>query len=711
MNRLLPPIAAILATILLTVAAPQAPPRQTSFETISGTVVASNTNQALPHTRVELVREDYTRRPTGYDKSCKTQPDSELTTGRRFASTDTTGKFTFVNIVPGRYYLSAEREGYLKTEYGQKGWFPIGTVLPIGPQAETLATNPDSIQRELGLLDPNVFPRDNLTGGLGRDSQGLAGGAESAISQGAGGTPKNLLQNLKISMIPSPTIAGRVSQEKGPPLVAAAVQAYAFRYTPLNGRTIKSIRATLTNDEGLYRLFWLDPGRYVVAAGYSTYGLQPWTSGLTFTPNFPPPDSGFPTMFYAVSTTAADAQVVRLNPETEPFADLQLRDRRRLTARVQLVGQSLPPSPTLVFVPLGGDLCAALDYGIKPVKDGAFEIRDVPEGVYVAVAMNGRDFISDLITVKVENGQTNETLLPVVPSSEVWGTVYFADAPAGLVSGNLRVNITRARHELSQVANGKVELLSPTVGQFSIPGMGPGTYYVSMDLPPGFYVDNIAASKPEPNRPDICSLDPAVWSPRYSYLDLHGHLNLTDPFIIPGVIPNAAPCLTITVRFGLPIYGFVFDRLRKPVAGALVVALPKSVWSQTDDAGVTPPDRYLTATTDNTGYFEIHGATSSAYPVKDQSGLVPQEYHVFAFENLDPNLIYAPSFSDSFKNREAFTIRTEERESSISPWARVRRIEQATIVFSSSCPGLMTPTARQYCIFTSIPAEDSSEIQ
>jgi len=562
---------------------------------------------------------------------------------------------------------------------------------------------------------------------LGQSQQGLTGGAASAIPDaatqtfftggrggaipdGAGGMDRNVLLNLKMSMIPAPAISGRVFQEKGGSLAAAAVQAYAFRYTPMNGRTLKSIRTTLTNDEGLYRLFWLNPGRYVVAAGYSTYGLQPWTSGLTFTPNLPSPDSGLPLSFYAVSSTAADAQVVRLNPGTEPFADLQLRDRRRLTASVQLVGQNLSPSPSLVFVPEGGDLCAALDYAIAAGKDGKFEIRDVPEGVYVAGAMNGRDFISDLITVKVENGQTNEALLPVVAPTDIWGTVYLEGVPPGLIPPNLRVNITRARQEMSQVATGKVEPLAPSMGSFSIPGMGPGTYYVSMDLPPGFYVDNIGASKPDLNRPDVCALDPAVWSPRYSYMDLHGHLNLTDPFIIPGVIPNAAPCLTIRVRFGLPIYGFVYNRVGKAVPGAFVVGIPKGVWFKTDDAGVTPPDRYLTATTDSTGYFEMHGATDWAYPVKDQSGQVRQEYHLYAFENIDPNTIYAPDFSDRFRNREAFVIRTEERQSPGSPWT-ARRIQQATSAYSYSCPGMVAVTLRQYCVFTSIPPEDTAEIQ
>jgi hypothetical protein len=741
MHRTIPAVTAILATVLLTLARPQLPPQQQTLETIGGIVVSSNTNQPLPQTRVELTREDYARRATGFEKPCKPQPDAELTTARHFVSTDTNGKFKFDSVVPGRYYLTAEREGYLKAEYGQKGAFSVGTVLTIGPQPVDAPVSPDSVQRELGLLGVggNLQPAASTLpppqGGLGQRQQGLTGGAASAIPEGPPGAPSNLLQDLKLSMIPAPTISGKVFQERGGPLVAAAVQAYAFRYTPLNGRTLKSIRATLTNDEGLYRLFWLDPGRYVIAAGYSSYGLQPWTSGLKFTPNLPNPDTGLPMMFYAVGTNATDAQVVRLNPGSEPLADFRLRERRRFTARIQIVGDSVPQSAALVFVPRGGDLCAALDYGITS-KDGRFEIRDVPEGIYLAGAINGRDFISDLITIKVESGQANETLLPVVPPTQIWGNVYI-DAPPGLEIGPTRVNITRARQELSQVALGKVESLSATVGSFTIPGLGPGTYYVSMDLPPGFYVDNMGASRRDPDNPDQCSANPSMWSPQFSYMDFHGHLNPTEPFTIPGVIPASAECLAIKVRYGRLITGFVFDRLRMPVTGALVVAIPRSVWSKTDDAGVTPPDRYLTATTDSTGYFEIHGATESLSPVKGEldnvsrespagtppgsrgrapqspTGAVPaapQEYHVYVFESLDPNLIYAPDLSDRFRNREPYVLRQEERDTVWSPWM-VRKIERRTIVDPSSCPGQVAPTARQYCLFTSIPAEDTAEIQ
>jgi hypothetical protein len=236
-----------------------------------------------------------------------------------------------------------------------------------------------------------------------------------------------------------------------------------------------------------------------------------------------------------------------------------------------------------------------------------------------------------------------------------------------------------------------------------------------MDLPPGFYVDNISATRRDPNDPEQCAGPP---SPQFSYMDLHGHLNPTEPFAIPSVIPGAAECLAIRVRYGRRIVGFVFDRFRQPVNGALMVAIPKSVWSTSDDAGVTPPDRYLTGTTDSTGYFELHGATEFLYPAKGDVDStfgairegVPQEYHLYAFEDLDPNLIYSPDFTERFRNRETFVIREEERDTPLHPW-RVIKVEQRTFANVDSCPGGTSPLGRQYCIFRSIPPEDTAEIR
>ena len=702
----------------------QTAPQQAPSETIAGTVIRKDTRTPLAYTRVELVRENYARRPTGFEKPCKPRPDAEITDSRRFVTSDSLGRFTFDNIVPGRYYLIAEREGFLRTAYGQRGRFPIGTVLTIGPQPDAvLVASEIDVPREV-LVNTSVVPASTVApprGGLGRDQQGVNAGAPSAFRDGtieqtgirgglgrdatrvtagapsalsdgpATGTPRIQLQDLTVEMVPAPTIVGKVLDERGEPLAAAAVQAYQLRYTPMNGRTLKPVGAALTNDDGGYRMFWLDPGRYIVAASRSTYSLQPWIRELSFTPNLPDADSGYPSTFYPLALTASEAISVPVNPGEQPLVDVRLRDRPRFTIRIRLIGERLPANPTLLFVPVGGDLCAMPDYGVSSVGNGVFEIRDVPAGWYVAAAMNGRDFVSDLITLNAENA--NETLA-VVPPTVVRGNVAFNVVPKEIDIGAIRVNLTRTNQSLRQIATA---VLDPTTQRFSIPGVGPGSYYTSLDLPPGLYVQNVAASKFDPTSPGDCSFDPSLWSPGSRYLDGHGHLDPTNPIRIPQVVPNASECLAIQVNFGVPIVGFVRDRADKNVSGALVVAIPKSAWARSGDGGVTPPDRYVTGATDSAGRFELWGATT----------LEGEEYHLYAFEDIDPNMIYDPGFTERFHSKESFVIRREE-----NPGWRVTQLRNVTAATATDCPGVVVPEQlRQTCILTSVPAEETAGIQ
>jgi hypothetical protein len=660
-----------ILTVTAVIVGLQIAPQQIGTETISGTVTRADTKAPLPNTRIELVREDYKRVPTGHEKVCKPEPDSEISDARRFVTSDANGTFRITNIVPGRYYLLAQREGFLTAAYGQRGRYPLGTVLSIGlPDELSLLPSVSDAPLPLPAISTFSVPVTNIPtpprGGLGRDQQGTQGGAPSAIRDGTleetalrGGLGRDAarigpdtgaptaisenngasdslnLQDLKFFMTPAPTIAGTILHDTGATLAAASVQAYQFRHTPMNGRTLTSMRAALTDDRGYYRLFWLDPGQYVVAAGHSRYGMQPWMD-LHITPNLPDADAGQPVTFYASSITAANAQPVRLAAGAESTVDLRLRDRPRFTVRIRLVGNPLPSSPSLVFVPHGGDLCAAMDYGITSTGNGAFVVRDVPSGIYFAMAMNGRNAISEMITVKVERDSAEDILLPITAPVTVRGNVYIEGLPPG---APLRVNLTRSGQEVRHVST---TVTDPETGRFSIPGVGPGSYFPTVDLPAGLYVRDIVAVKFDPQRPQDCSPPPSA--PNYSYLDSHGHFDIERPLQIPSVIPNAAECLSIFLARGGALRGRVFDRLRRPVAGALVIGIPKSVWAKTDDRGATPPDRYLAGVTDHKGYFQLFAA--------DQV-----EYHLYAFENIDPNLIYDPGFSDRFQNREAFTIR------------------------------------------------------
>jgi len=220
----------------------------------------------------------------------------------------------------------------------------------------------------------------------------------------------------------------------------------------------------------------------------------------------------------------------------------------------------------------------------------------------------------------------------------------FDSIPPGLDVGTIRVNLVRTGQEVRQVATSVVD---PTTGHFLIPGLGPGSYYPVVDLPPGAFAQTVVVSKD-------CRVEQA--SPSYSYQDLHGHLDAQRPLSIPGVIPNAARCLIVHASFGHVLRGYVQGR-DGVLPGALVVAIPKSVWAIQEDRGATPPDRYLTAVTDDRGYFELKGVTQYPTYIANVPASEETEYRLYAFESIDPNAIYDPGFSERFRNRKSFSYR------------------------------------------------------
>src|SRR5688572_4943134 len=513
-----------------------------AFEVVAGTVMQGETQRPLAYVRVELRREEYGKWLSGREKPCNPVPDLEDPTLHQYASTDVNGRFAFQNVPPGRYYLAAEHEGYLRAEYGARPSSPRGVVLEIGEQNDALL--------------------------VGTPLPGVRGGPSSQPSRI--GLPSSLPRDLTLRIYPAATISGRVHNDEGTRVPAAVVQVYQYRYAPLNGRTLKPIRSIFTDDNGEYRLFWLNPGRYMVAAAYSDYILQPWKKELRFTPNLPDADNRYPMVFYPNVEQVSEAQPINLGTTAGPPIDFTLWKRPRFNVELELFGASVPSQATLLFVPEGGDLCSSPDYGMTPGKNGVIEIRDVPAGRYMFMAVNGRDAISEFHTLVVDQHirERVELITPIDIDVQVTSN------PPGADLRGVRVNLTRAGNEVTYMksaernANGKLQFR----------GVAHGTYYVTADSAPGYYVSDVIALGPL----EICLEPPlpveVIRSAKYQYLDTHGHLNREKSLIVPSVMLGDACRLVVTVRSGGRFHGRVLDRRGDLAAGAFVVGYPRGVW-------------------------------------------------------------------------------------------------------------------------------------
>jgi hypothetical protein len=158
--------------------------------TLYGRVVRDDTGAPVPHARIVAAKvggslSDY-----------------------RAVVADATGGFHFIDLAPGRYRIYAEREGYLRGEYGR---YPVSS-------------------------------------------------SGTPVSVAAGQTSAAIV----VTMTPTAAIAGHVDEDGHP---AAHVWVRALKSRFVDGRRTCSVAAyAATDDRGEYRLFDLPPGRYVVSA-------------------------------------------------------------------------------------------------------------------------------------------------------------------------------------------------------------------------------------------------------------------------------------------------------------------------------------------------------------------------------------------------------------------------------------------------------------
>src|SRR5688572_2042508 len=204
----------------------QAGPSQAPTGSIEGTVVRAGTTEPIVGANVELTRLEtvsVTADPTGRPLPGATPPAIFR------AMTGDAGKFLLRNLPEGRYRLVATRAGgsLMPVEYGQRDSRSRGTPIVLA------------------------------------DGQNLTG--------------------IKLSMIPTGSITGRVWDADQDPVPNARVLALEPVYE--NGRRrLNTVQAVRTNDHGEYRLFWLPPGRYYVGV------MRQDNRAFSFVVHVTPPD-------------------------------------------------------------------------------------------------------------------------------------------------------------------------------------------------------------------------------------------------------------------------------------------------------------------------------------------------------------------------------------------------------------------------------------
>ena len=346
------------------------------------------------------------------------------------------GVFTISGIPPGRYAISADREGYQHYQTGP------------------------------GQPDPKIL---TVTNG-------------------------QRIEGIVVAMTSVPAITGLIYNPYGQRLAAASVSAYRVEYTPY-GRRVVRVATVLSHEGGEYRLFNLTPGYYYVGASYSDQALKPWKSLLELSPNLTKPDDGYSTLYFPREMRIADARAINVSNGEVANIDIPFKESNyfRLSISLILPPPRIPPHPLqnlkIALFPSGADLGSAQDYVIKG-SGTRFSVDRLAEGDYVVAALAdlqdaGGNIYSGIVsdTRAVHLVENTDVTIPTMNPIAIPGTT-LRTTPTAL-SGSMQIQLTRVDALASQTITADVD----ASGQFDLLNVGPGTYDVFLKgLPANSYL-------------------------------------------------------------------------------------------------------------------------------------------------------------------------------------------------------------------------------
>jgi hypothetical protein len=477
------------------------------------------------------------------------------------------------------------------------------------------------------------FAIRDLDAGAYRVSVGANGYAKQDYGQrtsGGQGTPVNLNSgqtvDIGIPLTPAGSVSGRIRDNRGQPAVGIQVQIIKAIYIGNGQRSFQSAGSSRTDDRGEYRLFWITPGRYFVMA---SSGANPSGGVLISSPNEMPGD-GIAPAFYPGSVDILQAATIDVKPGADiGGVDVIVNRQPNYRIRGRLIDGRNGLAPTAANISLNTPLLTGGSTGIvTPVvsydgRDGTFEIRDVSPGPHTIRAT----LPNSANTVTPANAGTISAVSQAVSAQVALNVMADADGvvltlSAGVsISGRLTLEVPdiQGTQGTGSLASYRVQLRPPASVLFPIGG-SPLSQPTSADglfridnVVPGEYLVAIA---PLP-------LDFYVKQARFNQNDV-----LNKPMQFSSSDSGTLEVL-LSSRGG-QINGMVTDERQRGIPNTQAVLIPDQ---QRDRI-----DLYKTAMSDANGRFSLRG-------------VAPGDYHLFAWEAIDPYAYFDPEVMKQFESK------------------------------------------------------------
>jgi len=490
---------------------------------IAGTVVDSMTQQPLRESEV-MLRGPIASAGANW-KSLSTTADAD-------------GRFSFEDLAPGRYMVTAFHKGYVNMGPGQGGARPRMAAV--------------------------VAPGQNL-------------------------------DDFILALTPGGTISGHIVNALSKPLADVTLQVLKRRYQSGHLELVE-VSSAQTNKSGEFRVASLPPGKYFLRAMF-----------LDAPPPKPGTQESYVPTYYSGTTDQSQAVPLVVRPGEELGGmDLVLTPRPTFTVKGRVLD-------ALTKVPAGESEVTLADregsinpspYHATADAKGNFVLAGIPAGDYVALA----EKVSESGTpsrrcgqksVRITDANVSGLEMPIANGVEVSGRIRVegkANVELSQMSGSLEATESWAGEFAAEIDAAHVR----SDGSFAFSDVPEGTYRIDFSpVPQGFYMksgsggDAEESPIPVPRGTPVRALD-FVLSPGAARLDGTALLD------------------------------------QQPVPGAAVVLVPSGERR-------SQPRYYRHAVADRQGKFVMQG-------------LVPGEYKVFAFQEIERGALMDPDFLAEYES-------------------------------------------------------------
>jgi hypothetical protein len=178
---------------------------------------------------------------------------------------------------------------------------------------------------------------------------------------------------VRLELIRGGVVTGTVTNSLGEPVIGVRVRAIRIRDAKGAAQRLLgfAFQERTTDDRGVYRIYGLIPGTYLISAG----------GGGGFTSSFNPYDSDVPT--YSPSSTRDTAAEISVRAGEESSADIRYRGEAGYTVSgtVNVAGMN---GATIALTPVGGGGAVASSFQVPGTRGFAF--NGLADGEYKLVA-------------------------------------------------------------------------------------------------------------------------------------------------------------------------------------------------------------------------------------------------------------------------------------------------------------------------------------